>query len=151
MESPLALYRRYRPETFAEVIGQEHVTEPLRAALAGNRVNHAYLFSGPRGCGKTTSARICPAAVPPAATGTTASGTTASGPAAWPTYRAGRPHRRQHKGPHLREGAALATVLGSRARVLDRHVRGQRRRAAKGPSRTRQSSRTLAAFRPWGS
>ena len=49
MESPLALYRRYRPETFAEVIGQEHVTEPLRAALAGNRVNHAYLFSGPRG------------------------------------------------------------------------------------------------------
>src|SRR4051794_5314182 len=58
MESPLALYRRYRPETFAEVIGQEHVTTPLRAALAGNRVNHAYLFSGPRGCGKTTSARI---------------------------------------------------------------------------------------------
>ncbi len=58
MDSPLALYRRYRPETFAEVIGQEHVTEPLRAALANNRVNHAYLFSGPRGCGKTTSARI---------------------------------------------------------------------------------------------
>ena len=58
MESPLALYRRYRPETFAEVIGQDHVTEPLRAALAGNRVSHAYLFSGPRGCGKTTSARI---------------------------------------------------------------------------------------------
>jgi DNA polymerase III subunit gamma/tau len=58
VEAPLALYRRYRPETFAEVIGQEHVTEPLRAALANNRVNHAYLFSGPRGCGKTTSARI---------------------------------------------------------------------------------------------
>ena len=58
MESPLALYRRYRPETFAEVIGQDHVTRPLRAALANNRVNHAYLFSGPRGCGKTTSARI---------------------------------------------------------------------------------------------
>jgi DNA polymerase III subunit gamma/tau len=58
VESPLALYRRYRPETFAEVIGQDHVTAPLRAALAGNRVNHAYLFSGPRGCGKTTSARI---------------------------------------------------------------------------------------------
>lgn len=58
MESPLALYRRYRPETFHEVIGQDHVTEPLRAALAANRVNHAYLFSGPRGCGKTTSARI---------------------------------------------------------------------------------------------
>ncbi|GAA1953052.1 hypothetical protein GCM10009798_10300 [Nocardioides panacihumi] len=58
MESPLALYRRYRPETFSEVIGQEHVTTPLRAALANNRVNHAYLFSGPRGCGKTTSARI---------------------------------------------------------------------------------------------
>jgi DNA polymerase-3 subunit gamma/tau len=52
------LYRRYRPETFREVIGQDHVTEPLRAALANNRVNHAYLFSGPRGCGKTTSARI---------------------------------------------------------------------------------------------
>ena len=53
-----ALYRRYRPETFAEVIGQEHVTEPLSTALGNNRVNHAYLFSGPRGCGKTTSARI---------------------------------------------------------------------------------------------
>ena len=58
MEAPLALYRRYRPETFAEVIGQEHVTDPLRAALNSNRVHHAYLFSGPRGCGKTTSARI---------------------------------------------------------------------------------------------
>lgn len=58
VEPSLALYRRYRPETFAEVIGQDHVTGPLRAALAGNRVNHAYLFSGPRGCGKTTSARI---------------------------------------------------------------------------------------------
>ncbi|WP_220699227.1 DNA polymerase III subunit gamma and tau [Nocardioides cavernaquae] len=58
MDAPLALYRRYRPETFAEVIGQDHVTDPLRAALANNRVNHAYLFSGPRGCGKTTSARI---------------------------------------------------------------------------------------------
>ncbi|MFF0389351.1 DNA polymerase III subunit gamma and tau [Kitasatospora sp. NPDC004615] len=54
----LALYRRYRPETFAEVIGQEHVTVPLQQALRNNRVNHAYLFSGPRGCGKTTSARI---------------------------------------------------------------------------------------------
>ena len=58
MDAPLALYRRYRPETFAEVIGQDHVTEPLRQALAANRVHHAYLFSGPRGCGKTTSARI---------------------------------------------------------------------------------------------
>ncbi|MEP9384471.1 DNA polymerase III subunit gamma and tau [Nocardioides sp. KR10-350] len=58
VDSPLALYRRYRPETFAEVIGQDHVTTPLRNALANNRVNHAYLFSGPRGCGKTTSARI---------------------------------------------------------------------------------------------
>ncbi len=58
MEAPLALYRRYRPETFAEVIGQDHVTAPLRAALNHNRVHHAYLFSGPRGCGKTTSARI---------------------------------------------------------------------------------------------
>ncbi|WP_420176979.1 DNA polymerase III subunit gamma and tau [Luteococcus sp. OSA5] len=56
--APLALYRRYRPETFAEVIGQEHVTDPLQRALQNNKVNHAYLFSGPRGCGKTTSARI---------------------------------------------------------------------------------------------
>ncbi|MFH5824999.1 DNA polymerase III subunit gamma and tau [Georgenia sp. AZ-5] len=53
-----ALYRRYRPETFQEVIGQEHVTDPLMAALRADRVTHAYLFSGPRGCGKTTSARI---------------------------------------------------------------------------------------------
>ncbi|GAA4878177.1 DNA polymerase III subunit gamma and tau [Serinicoccus chungangensis] len=54
----IALYRRYRPETFADVIGQEHVTEPLMQALRSERVSHAYLFSGPRGCGKTTSARI---------------------------------------------------------------------------------------------
>lgn len=53
-----ALYRRYRPDSFAEMIGQEHVTGPLMQALRSNRVNHAYLFSGPRGCGKTTSARI---------------------------------------------------------------------------------------------
>lgn len=53
-----ALYRRYRPDSFADVIGQEHVTGPLMTALRKNRVNHAYLFSGPRGCGKTTSARI---------------------------------------------------------------------------------------------
>ncbi|MHB1433421.1 MAG: DNA polymerase III subunit gamma and tau, partial [Streptosporangiaceae bacterium] len=57
-EAPLALYRRYRPSTFAEVKGQEHVTEPLRQALRSGRVHHAYLFSGPRGCGKTSSARI---------------------------------------------------------------------------------------------
>ena len=56
--APLALYRRYRPDNFADVIGQDHVTEPLQRALTNNRVNHAYLFSGPRGCGKTTSARI---------------------------------------------------------------------------------------------
>jgi DNA polymerase III subunit gamma/tau len=54
----LALYRKYRPATFGEVVGQEHVTEPLMQALASGRVNHAYLFSGPRGCGKTSSARI---------------------------------------------------------------------------------------------
>ncbi|MEQ4305249.1 DNA polymerase III subunit gamma and tau [Plantactinospora sp. B6F1] len=54
----LALYRKYRPRTFAEVIGQEHVTEPLSQALRTGRLNHAYLFSGPRGCGKTSSARI---------------------------------------------------------------------------------------------
>lgn len=53
-----ALYRRYRPESFAEVIGQDHVTAPLRQALRSDQANHAYLFSGPRGCGKTTSARI---------------------------------------------------------------------------------------------
>ncbi|MFT4042845.1 MAG: DNA polymerase III subunit gamma and tau, partial [Gordonia sp. (in: high G+C Gram-positive bacteria)] len=54
----MALYRTYRPATFAEVVGQEHVTDPLSRALNGNRINHAYLFSGPRGCGKTSSARI---------------------------------------------------------------------------------------------
>ncbi len=53
-----ALYRRYRPEAFGEMIGQSQVTEPLMTALRGDRVGHAYLFSGPRGCGKTTSARI---------------------------------------------------------------------------------------------
>jgi DNA polymerase-3 subunit gamma/tau len=54
----VALYRKYRPATFAEVVGQEHVTEPLSTALSAHRINHAYLFSGPRGCGKTSSARI---------------------------------------------------------------------------------------------
>ncbi len=54
----LALYRKYRPRTFTEVIGQEHVTEPLMQALRSGRLHHAYLFSGPRGCGKTSSARI---------------------------------------------------------------------------------------------
>ena len=54
----MALYRKYRPASFAEVVGQEHVTEPLSTALTSGRINHAYLFSGPRGCGKTSSARI---------------------------------------------------------------------------------------------
>lgn len=54
----MALYRKYRPATFAEVVGQEQVTKPLSAALDAGRINHAYLFSGPRGCGKTSSARI---------------------------------------------------------------------------------------------
>ena len=54
----MALYRKYRPANFAEVVGQEHVTEPLSTALTAGRINHAYLFSGPRGCGKTSSARI---------------------------------------------------------------------------------------------
>lgn len=54
----MALYRKYRPATFADVVGQEHVTEPLSTALNSGRINHAYLFSGPRGCGKTSSARI---------------------------------------------------------------------------------------------
>ena len=54
----LALYRKYRPSVFADVIGQDHVTVPLSNALTGDRTHHAYLFSGPRGCGKTSSARI---------------------------------------------------------------------------------------------
>ncbi|HEX4654844.1 MAG TPA: DNA polymerase III subunit gamma and tau [Mycobacteriales bacterium] len=54
----MALYRKYRPASFAEVVGQEHVTEPLQQALRSGRIHHAYLFSGPRGCGKTSSARI---------------------------------------------------------------------------------------------
>ena len=54
----LALYRRYRPDTLQTVIGQEHVTEPLSRAIDSNKVHHAYLFSGPRGCGKTSTARI---------------------------------------------------------------------------------------------
>jgi DNA polymerase-3 subunit gamma/tau len=54
----LALYRKYRPSVFADVIGQEHVTVPLSNALESGRIHHAYLFSGPRGCGKTSSARI---------------------------------------------------------------------------------------------
>ena len=54
----LALYRKYRPSIFADVIGQEHVTTPLSNALESSRIHHAYLFSGPRGCGKTSSARI---------------------------------------------------------------------------------------------
>jgi len=54
----VALYRKYRPASFADVVGQEHVTEPLSTALTSGRINHAYLFSGPRGCGKTSSARI---------------------------------------------------------------------------------------------
>ncbi|SDJ53250.1 DNA polymerase III, tau subunit [Frankineae bacterium MT45] len=58
MASHLALYRKYRSATFADVIGQEHVTAPLMQALTAGRINHAYLFSGPRGCGKTSSARI---------------------------------------------------------------------------------------------
>jgi DNA polymerase-3 subunit gamma/tau len=54
----LALYRKYRPATFAELKGQDHVAEPLQQALRNGRIHHAYLFSGPRGCGKTSSARI---------------------------------------------------------------------------------------------
>jgi DNA polymerase-3 subunit gamma/tau len=54
----LALYRKYRPSIFADVIGQEHVTTPLSNALESEKIHHAYLFSGPRGCGKTSSARI---------------------------------------------------------------------------------------------
>jgi len=54
----LALYRKYRPSVFADVIGQEHVTVPLSNALTSGKTHHAYLFSGPRGCGKTSSARI---------------------------------------------------------------------------------------------
>src|SRR5437764_14959396 len=57
-QSGLALYRKYRPATFAEVKGQEHVTGPLTQALRTGRINHAYLLSGPRGCGTTDSARL---------------------------------------------------------------------------------------------
>ncbi|MGZ4617862.1 MAG: DNA polymerase III subunit gamma and tau [Frankiaceae bacterium] len=60
---PVALYNRHRPRTFAEVIGQEHVTDALRQALRTGHVHHAYLFSGPRGCGKTSSARILAASL----------------------------------------------------------------------------------------
>ena len=59
----LALYRKYRPGQLADVIGQEHVTVPLMRALDSDRVHHAYLFTGPRGCGKTTLARILAKAV----------------------------------------------------------------------------------------
>src|SRR5690625_6384886 len=55
--STLALYRAYRPGRFTDVVGQDHVTEPLMRALDNDREHHAYLFSGPRGCGKTSSAR----------------------------------------------------------------------------------------------
>jgi DNA polymerase-3 subunit gamma/tau len=58
-----ALYNRYRPSSFATLVGQEHVTDALRAALSSGRVHHAYLFSGPRGCGKTSSARILAASL----------------------------------------------------------------------------------------
>jgi DNA polymerase-3 subunit gamma/tau len=58
MSMSLALYRKYRPSVFADVIGQEHVTVPLSNALSSGKTHHAYLFSGPRGCGKTSSARI---------------------------------------------------------------------------------------------
>jgi DNA polymerase-3 subunit gamma/tau len=58
MNMSLALYRKYRPSLFADVIGQEHVTVPLSNALESGKTHHAYLFSGPRGCGKTSSARI---------------------------------------------------------------------------------------------
>ena len=54
----MALYRTYRPGRLDDVVGQEHVTEPLKRAIANNRIHHAYLFSGPRGCGKTSTARI---------------------------------------------------------------------------------------------
>ena len=53
-----ALARKYRPSTFEEMVGQEHVTGTLRAALRNGKLSHAYLFSGPRGCGKTTVARL---------------------------------------------------------------------------------------------
>ncbi len=58
-----ALYNRIRPRTFAQVVGQEHVTDALAAALKSGRLHHAFLFSGPRGCGKTSSARILAASL----------------------------------------------------------------------------------------
>ncbi|MFH1584628.1 MAG: DNA polymerase III subunit gamma/tau [Patescibacteria group bacterium] len=59
----VALYRKYRPRTFSELVGQEHVVQTLKNAVQGNQVSHAYLFSGPRGCGKTTMARVLAKAV----------------------------------------------------------------------------------------
>ncbi|MCD6217095.1 ATP-binding protein, partial [bacterium] len=59
----LALYRKYRPELFSEVIGQEHVKRTLKNAIKLDQISHAYLFSGPRGTGKTTVARIMARAV----------------------------------------------------------------------------------------
>ena len=53
-----SLYRKYRPQTFADVVGQEHITRTLRNAIEDGSVAHAYLFCGPRGTGKTTTARI---------------------------------------------------------------------------------------------
>ncbi|HUM70775.1 MAG TPA: AAA family ATPase, partial [Chloroflexota bacterium] len=58
-----ALYRKWRPQTFADVIGQEHITRTLQNSVAADRVGHAYLFCGPRGTGKTTSARLLAKAV----------------------------------------------------------------------------------------
>ena len=54
----LVLYRKYRPKTFSEIIGQEHVVKTITNAIASESISHAYLFSGPRGSGKTTIARL---------------------------------------------------------------------------------------------
>ena len=59
----LVLYRKYRPSTFAEIVGQEHIVQTLRTAVVKNLISHAYLFSGPRGSGKTSMARILAKAV----------------------------------------------------------------------------------------
>ena len=128
-----ALYRRYRPETFADVIGQEHVTEPLMQALRTGRVNHAYLFSGPRGCGKTTSARILARCL-----------NCEQGPTADPLRRLrlvrGAGPRRLRLGRRHRDRRRLATVASTTpATCASGRPTARRRAASRSTSSTRRT------------